>query len=60
MTNDDAVLGDDRLRLLDVLLEEEALKPNQVSFKFADEYWNDELRTYRFSLKSRCIEETAR
>ena len=42
------------------LLEEEALKPNQVSFKFADEYWNDELRTYRFSLKSRCIEETAR
>ena len=25
MTNDDAVLGDDRLRLLDVLLEEEAL-----------------------------------
>lgn len=42
------------------LLEEEALKTNQVSFKFADEYWNDELRTYRFSLKSRCIEETAR
>lgn len=42
------------------LIEEEKLKPNQVSFKFADEYWNDELRTYRFSLKSRCIEETAR
>ncbi|MBL8941296.1 MAG: hypothetical protein JNM69_42515 [Archangium sp.] len=42
------------------LLEEEPLKTNQVSFKFADEYWNDELRTYRFSLKSRCIEETAR
>ncbi len=42
------------------LLEEEPLRPNQVSFKFADEYWNDELRTYRFSLKSRCIEETAR
>lgn len=27
------------------LLEEEPLKTNQVSFKFADEYWNDELRT---------------
>jgi hypothetical protein len=42
------------------LIEEEPLKANQVSFKFTDEYWNDELRTYRFSLKSRCIEETAR
>lgn len=42
------------------LLEEEELKPEQVAFKFVDEYWNDELRTYRFSLKSRCIEETAR
>lgn len=42
------------------LIEETQLTPNQVSFKFADEYWNDELRTYRFSLKSRCIEETAR
>jgi hypothetical protein len=42
------------------LIEEEPLKASQVSFKFADEYWNDELRTYRFSLKSRCIEETAR
>jgi hypothetical protein len=42
------------------LVEEEPLKNNQVSFKFADEYWNDELRTYRFSLRSRCIEETAR
>lgn len=42
------------------LLEEEPLKENQVAFKFVDEYWNDELRSFRFSLKSRCIEETAR
>lgn len=42
------------------LLEEEPLASNQVAFKFVDEYWNDELRSYRFSLKSRCIEETAR
>jgi len=42
------------------LIEEEPLGPHQIAFKFTDEYWNDELRTYRFSLKSRCIEETAR
>jgi hypothetical protein len=42
------------------LIEEEPLKPEQVSFKFVNEYWNDELRDFRFSLKSRCIEETAR
>lgn len=42
------------------LLEEEPLTDNQVAFKFVDEYWNDELRDFRFSLKSRCIEETAR
>lgn len=41
------------------LLEAEALKEKQVAFSFVDEYWNDELRTYRFTLKSRCIEETA-
>lgn len=41
------------------LLESEALKEKQVAFSFVDEYWNDELRTYRFTLKSRCIEETA-
>jgi hypothetical protein len=41
------------------LLEEEPLKSGQVAFRFTDEYWNDELRAYRFSLKSRCIEETA-
>ncbi|MFZ5468629.1 MAG: hypothetical protein ACOZIN_04250 [Myxococcota bacterium] len=40
-------------------LEEEALAPAQVAFQFGGEYWNDELRSYRFSLKSRCIEETA-
>ncbi len=42
------------------LIEEEQLRPEQVAFKFVDEYWNDELRDFRFSLKSRCIEETAR
>ncbi len=42
------------------LIEEDPLGPHQVAFKFTDEYWNDELRSYRFSLKSRCIEETAR
>ncbi len=42
-----------------VNIEEAALEPNQVAFRFKEEYWNDELRSYRFSLKSRCIEETA-
>ena len=42
------------------LIEEQQLKPHEVAFRFKEEYWNDELRTYRFSLKSRCIEETAR
>jgi hypothetical protein len=42
------------------LVEEASLASNQIAFKFRDEYWNDELRTYRFSLKSRCIEETVR
>ena len=42
------------------LLEEAPLEAKQVAFKFVNEYWNDELRTYRFSLKSRCIEEAAR
>ena len=41
------------------LIEAEALKEKQVAFPFVEEYWNDELRTYRFTLKSRCIEETA-
>jgi hypothetical protein len=42
------------------LAKEAELTEHQVAFRFKDEYWNDELRTYRFSLKSRCIEETAR
>ena len=40
-------------------IEEKKLLPNEVGFTFKNEYWNDELRDYRFSLKSRCIEETA-
>jgi hypothetical protein len=40
-------------------VEEEKIGMRQVAFKFVNEYWNDELRSYRFSLKSRCIEETA-
>ena len=39
--------------------EEKALKEDQVAFRFDGEYWNDELRSYRFSLKSRCIEDSA-
>ncbi len=42
------------------LAQEAALGEHEVSFLFKDEYWNDELRNFRFSLKSRCIEETAR
>jgi len=41
------------------LVEEPRLEGKQVSYRFVNEYWNDELRDYRFSLKSRCIEETA-
>lgn len=41
------------------LVEEPKLEPGQVAYRFKTEYWNDELRDYRFSLKSRCIEETA-
>jgi hypothetical protein len=41
------------------LVEEPPLHEGQVGFRFKEEYWNDELRDYRFSLKSRCIEETA-
>jgi len=42
------------------LIEEAPIGKTEVAFRFHDEYWNDELRSYRFSLKSRCIEETAR
>ena len=31
----------------------------QMAFKFDGEYWNDELRSYRVSIPSRCIEEGA-
>jgi hypothetical protein len=31
----------------------------QLAFKFTGEYWNDELRSYRVSIPSRCIEEGA-
>lgn len=41
-------------------IEEAPLTAHQVAFPFVNEYWNDELRSYRFSLKSRCIEETAK
>lgn len=39
--------------------EEENLSPAQVGFRFDGEYWNDELRNYRVSLKSRCVDESA-
>lgn len=39
--------------------EEQALAPGQVAFAFDGEYWNDELRSFRVSLQSRCIEENA-
>jgi hypothetical protein len=29
----------------------------QIGFKFTGEYWNDELRSYRVTIPSRCIEE---
>ncbi len=38
--------------------EEELLSPAQVAFRFDGEYWNDELRSYRVNIESRCIEET--
>ncbi len=38
--------------------EEELLSPEQVAFRFDGEYWNDELRSYRVRIESRCIEET--
>jgi len=31
----------------------------QIAFKFTGEYWNDELRSYRVNIPSRCIEEGA-
>ena len=40
--------------------EDPELTDSQVAYKFDGEYWNDELRDYRVSLKSRCIEEASR
>jgi len=37
-------------------IEEPPLSQKEVAFPFDGEYWNDELRSYRVSLKSRCIE----
>jgi hypothetical protein len=34
-----------------------ALTSAQIAFKFTGEYWNDELRSYRVNIPSRCIEE---
>ncbi|WP_164007638.1 hypothetical protein [Pyxidicoccus trucidator] len=38
--------------------DEQALSPAQVAFRFSGEYWNDELKSYRVNIESRCIEET--
>jgi hypothetical protein len=40
--------------------EDPELTSAQVAYRFDGEYWNDELRDYRVSLKSRCIEEASR
>lgn len=39
--------------------KETPLTAAQIGFKFTGEYWNDELRSYRVSIPSRCIEEGA-
>lgn len=36
-----------------------SLTSAQIGFKFTGEYWNDELRSYRVSIPSRCLEEGA-
>lgn len=38
--------------------DEQLLSPAQVAFRFDGEYWNDELKSYRVRIESRCIEET--
>jgi hypothetical protein len=35
------------------------IKEGQEAFRFDGEYWNDELRSYRVSIPSRCVEEGA-
>jgi len=37
--------------------KETPIGPGQEAFRFDGEYWNDELRSYRVSLPSRCVEE---
>jgi hypothetical protein len=39
--------------------KETPLTSAQIAFKFTGEYWNDELRSYRVSIPSRCLEEGA-
>ncbi|MCP3058294.1 hypothetical protein LXT21_05895 [Myxococcus sp. K38C18041901] len=41
-----------------VPVDEPLLTPDSVAFRFDGEYWNDELKSYRVSIESRCIEET--
>ncbi|MBZ4414981.1 hypothetical protein [Myxococcus sp. RHSTA-1-4] len=38
--------------------DEQEMSPAQVAFRFDGEYWNDELKSYRVRIESRCIEET--
>ena len=38
------------------LPEDDALSPGQVSFPFAGEFWNDELRSFEFVANNRCKE----
>jgi hypothetical protein len=38
--------------------DEQLLSPASVAFRFDGEYWNDELKSYRVRIESRCIEET--
>lgn len=40
--------------------KDEPIEADQVAFTFEGEYWNDELRDYRYSINSRCIEEGGR
>jgi len=40
--------------------EDPEITSAQVAYTFDGEYWNDELRDYRVSLKSRCLEEASR
>jgi hypothetical protein len=38
--------------------DEPEMSPANVAFRFDGEYWNDELKSYRVRIESRCIEET--